>query len=375
MSIDIQKQLESKWKFKPELGMSEKVLYWPTVRDPQKYRQCRIDNWEASILMDNLEFNGNLMEFSLWHYAMEGCGDPKTLNHVYFFDPLFYPHLKKLEKQSSSERYIHGNRWISDVSIFSKKFIIFPINESNIHWNMISFVRPYLVFQNLFFQFDPKDEKTDLPCVLIMDSLCTHRNVQRYMPKVNILIDFLVEDWVMRSCTALQRATGEVTFREERAKWRKVPVLILPSPQQPNSIDCGVYTILNIKNIMKDLPSSTSKDISNQFYKHTSQNWYTHTEVQEERDNLYQTIHSLIDDVEGIIRGIDLTGELSDDEDSIGDLILTEFQLKIFYEKNVFDTILSFLHPIHPSPEELKIQKLLIQDRENVVATLKSFQY
>lgn len=83
--------------------------------------------------------NDTLIEFGFksWLRELEDS-NPELASQVYVFNSFFY---KKLNKRNIKEGYDSVRKWTSKIDIFSKKYIIVPINE-NLHWYLAIIYEP-----------------------------------------------------------------------------------------------------------------------------------------------------------------------------------------------------------------------------------------
>ncbi|KAJ3982841.1 hypothetical protein F5890DRAFT_1555522 [Lentinula detonsa] len=102
----------------------------------------KITNGDYSRLLPDEYLNDTLIEFGLklWLHEL-AMVDPELANQVHIFSSFFY---KKLNKKNLEEGYQSVRRWTSKFDIFSKKFVIVPINE-NMHWYLAIIYQPDLV--------------------------------------------------------------------------------------------------------------------------------------------------------------------------------------------------------------------------------------
>lgn len=83
--------------------------------------------------------NDTLIEFGLKLWLTElREKDPTLADQIHVFSSFFY---KKLNKKNPEEGYQSVRKWTSKVDLFSKKYIIVPINE-NVHWYLAIIYEP-----------------------------------------------------------------------------------------------------------------------------------------------------------------------------------------------------------------------------------------
>ncbi|KAI6042715.1 hypothetical protein EDC04DRAFT_2658082 [Pisolithus marmoratus] len=83
--------------------------------------------------------NDTLIEFGLKLWLNElREKDPLLADQIHVFSSFFY---KKLNTKNSEEGYQSVRKWTSKVDLFSKKYVIVPINE-NLHWYLAIIYEP-----------------------------------------------------------------------------------------------------------------------------------------------------------------------------------------------------------------------------------------
>ncbi|KAJ3717112.1 hypothetical protein C8R42DRAFT_588068, partial [Lentinula raphanica] len=87
----------------------------------------KLTNGDYNRLLPNEYLNDTLIEFGLklWLHELAAV-DPDLANQVHIFNSFFY---KQLNKKNFQDGYQSVRRWTSKFDIFSKKFVIVPINE------------------------------------------------------------------------------------------------------------------------------------------------------------------------------------------------------------------------------------------------------
>ncbi|KIJ57527.1 hypothetical protein HYDPIDRAFT_120561, partial [Hydnomerulius pinastri MD-312] len=144
--------------------------------------------------------------------------DPQLADSVHVMNPFFYQLLKQ-----QNGGYRNVQRWTAKVDIFSKKYIVVPINE-DYHWYLAIIYEPEHVLRNSNLQ-----KKTGLQnppkCthILTFDSLGYNRT-----ETIISLGEYLRKEAMdKKGCLAYHKAVG-----------RQVNV-----PLQDNYTDCGLYVI------------------------------------------------------------------------------------------------------------------------------------
>ncbi|KAF9013421.1 hypothetical protein BDQ17DRAFT_1271073 [Cyathus striatus] len=98
-----------------------------------------ITNADLGRLQPGEFLNDTLIEFGLkyWHRELE-ISNPELAKDIHVFSSFFY---KKLNKKKTEEGYDSVRKWTSKFDLFSKKYIIIPINE-NVHWYLAIIYEP-----------------------------------------------------------------------------------------------------------------------------------------------------------------------------------------------------------------------------------------
>lgn len=124
-------------------------------------------------------------------------------------------------------------KWLRHDDIFSKDFLIVPVNRSK-HWFLLIVCYHSLVSSE---KRDRRDSKT--PCILLMDSLGAVRNGGR------------------AKLTDPLRVLLECEFREKKGKkqefnWDNIPDRRIRVTVQDNYYDCGLYLLQYVEQFLKD---------------------------------------------------------------------------------------------------------------------------
>jgi len=149
-------------------------------------------------------------------------------DRFHFFNTFFY---EKLEKRQ--EAYNKIQKWTNKVDIFSKDFLIIPINE-NSHWSLVIVCYPGLVpATHSEKDKDPANKKMPKkngePCIIYLDSLSGKKK------SIHKIRDYLKREWQARK--ALQGEKVE-NFLDDKLPYYQPDV-----PNQANYYDCGLFLL------------------------------------------------------------------------------------------------------------------------------------
>lgn len=91
-------------------------------------------------LRDGEFLNDTIIEFGLKHRLLKlRDTNPSLYDSIYLFNTFFYRQLTKSKRHD--ENYAQVRKWTNKIDIFSKKFIVIPINE-NLHWYLALVLNP-----------------------------------------------------------------------------------------------------------------------------------------------------------------------------------------------------------------------------------------
>ncbi|KAF8935954.1 hypothetical protein BGZ58_004690 [Dissophora ornata] len=97
-------------------------------------------------LKNDEQLNDTLIEFGLKHvYANLQTTDPELADKTHMFNSFFYERL--LSKNGKGIQYDAVKSWTNKTDLFSKKYIIVPINE-NYHWYLAIITNPGLLLKS-----------------------------------------------------------------------------------------------------------------------------------------------------------------------------------------------------------------------------------
>ncbi|KAF9065511.1 hypothetical protein BDP27DRAFT_1424819 [Rhodocollybia butyracea] len=197
-------------------------------------------------------FNDNLINFllKLWNYELLR-DKPALANQIHVFNSWFY---QKLSDTHRRLKIPSAPRWDRNVDIFSKKFLIVPINELN-HWYLAIIYRP-----DLFIPCPQGDTNTTTTPSNTTPSNTTPLNTQLKpnlsssehnhtktpgLEQAETLI--LIMDSLGNSQARAVEILGkylQIQGEEKNTGNLKRPSSrVLQVPQQPNYMDCGVYLL------------------------------------------------------------------------------------------------------------------------------------
>lgn len=238
---------------------SEKVLA-ENVTDKGR---VAISEQDVSLLNPGEFLNDSIIEFYLKCLALRILQrDPR----FYFFNSFFYKTLSNSMEATSVDKIL---KWTKKVDIFSKEYIIVPINES-LHWILAIICFPGTA------------DKTQ---ILIFDSLGrpSHATV------CNNLRKFLELEW---NAKHFQSSQEKRLFTP-----KQIPSHAISAPQQDNYCDCGIFVLHYAEMFCRQLPK----------WNEINEVWFPLSDIKSKRDEIKALIYRI-----QIESQVEYAGELSD---------------------------------------------------------------
>ncbi|PAA91583.1 hypothetical protein BOX15_Mlig023450g2, partial [Macrostomum lignano] len=292
-----------------------------------------ITDTDLACLRSGNYLNDVIIDFYL-KYILHELLTPEQRARTHLFNSFFYKRLAHCAGIEAAEaaaaavavdasiaaerRHASVAKWTRKVDLFSKDFIIIPINE-NYHWFLVVICFPMLagcVDYNDMLNAEraaqteattgpngttaestaPSNSSQDqapqplpagavrsddgtlqLPCVLVFDSLSgtAHRG-----PNVKIIREYLQVEW------DIKKRAGLGPKRFDKGTMRGFSPHV---PQQPNFVDCGPYVLHYAEMFYKrPIPEFTKA-----YFQEHMRNWFNNAEIQNKRAEMQQLIVQL----------------------------------------------------------------------------------
>eukprot|EP00898_Chlorokybus_atmophyticus_P005516 jgi/Chlat1/5966/Chrsp4S06179 len=259
----------------PELQESNRMAA-PTVdipeRHPKKAKTMEspltamdLSNWQPALLKSDVVFPTNEPDaVTVTNADMERLAPSEFLNdtlidfyikylqtnlpdsqraRIHFFNSFFYKKLTQADKDGQSGGtvgYARVRNWTRRIDIFTKDYIIVPINES-LHWSVAVICHPGVASQ----ASSSCTQRPSLPFIVHLDSMKGgHNKVDQY------LCEYLAAAWEERA----QQSRTTNPFPQ-------IPVLRPKVPQQDNYSDCGLFLLYYVERFCKDIVASDAATV------------------------------------------------------------------------------------------------------------------
>lgn len=223
-----------------------KLVYTP--RNSKTTVELFVDNLKC--LAPNTYLNDEVVQFYTAYLLAECCRSPKRM---FVFDNLFHGLLRVMFEQKdmpgsqdskskpkawSITTWRQLENWYSNVNIFEKDFLIFPVCQES-HWFAIVVCYPNEVRDFNAQSKSPDSESSwnnkPVPGVIILDSLGANNPLASN--EVRYFLDF---EWRTR-CTVIK----DFFYHELKQFQPKLP-------KQTNDSDCGIFMLAYLKAFVQD---------------------------------------------------------------------------------------------------------------------------
>jgi len=260
------------------LGSSE-ILVYP--KKDRSHGAVTLTMSDVSRLQPGVYLNDNLLDFYLQYLYLEKW-DESLRKRVHLFNTFFF---KKWigNKQQKGEvnldfdlrRYRKVKKWTKTVDIFTKDFLVVPVNYK-LHWSLGIVCFPGAVLD---------DNKTAARrcCILGFDSLARFRRghfdeIKRYLNMA----------WSGR----IESSVPQLPFTDKSCA--SIPV---QTPSQSNGKDCGVFVLHNCESFFD------TRGFADYTKPSPGRNWYPSSDIPQKRIIIHELISKKC--------GLDLSKELS----------------------------------------------------------------
>ena len=227
---------------KPKIDPDQMLFVFP----PDDPSRVEIYGRDLLCLKPQEYLNDNIIDFYL-QYVMINSISPEIRAKTHIFTTFFFTKLTEKKKDNSSEKdqskrvYDRVKKWLRKVDVFSKDYLVIPVNRSH-HWFLIIVCNANNV-QDVDGSADvitiDKKSKEEMPCIVVMDSLGVVRTggTNKLTQPIRYCLE---EEWKNKKNSAK-------TFDHAL-----IPDRNIKPPLQDNSFDCGLFLIKYVECFLKD---------------------------------------------------------------------------------------------------------------------------
>ncbi|KAF8751384.1 hypothetical protein HU200_012055 [Digitaria exilis] len=205
------------------------------------------------------------------NFYLEYLKKSRPRRDLYMFNTYFY---SKLENALSTlgnrdSQFSKLRRWCRNVDIFTKSYLILPINET-MHWSLIIVCMP------------TKGADSG-PMMLHLDSLGLHNSQNIF----DIVASYLGEEWR----NLRKDSSYDIPF--SRTIWKRLSRNIkgekIEVPRQQNEYDCGIFMLYYIDKFIQQAPERLTKESLGMF----GRKWFNHEEASQLREGIRTRLFDL----------------------------------------------------------------------------------
>lgn len=175
-------------------------------------KSISLTNGDISLLNTYSMLNDSIIDFYCRYIEMSLKKRKKDQN-FHFFSSFFYKMLENSPKNALS--------WTKKVDIFSKQFLVFPVNEG-MHWKL------YITCFANNVVTDKWDSPEHYPRIVSLNSLKSNRYLRKNAKNIRAYLSKEYES----------RTKEKIEFTEKNMK-----VIEMKVAKQKNMVDCGVYML------------------------------------------------------------------------------------------------------------------------------------
>jgi len=258
---------------------SSEILVYP--KKDSSHGAVTLTMNDVSRLQPGVYLNDNLLDFYL-QYLYREKWDESLRQKVYLYNTFFFKKwigVKQLNGEVNLDfdlrRYCKVKNWTKSVDIFSKDFLVVPVNYE-LHWSLGIVCFPGAVL-------DDSKTANRRCCILGFDSLSTFRRAH-----FNEIKRYLNMAWSDRTKSSVRK----LPFTDKRCA-----CIPLQTPSQNNGKDCGVFLLHNCESFFDKggFPDYTKPS--------PGPNWYPSSDIPQKRIIIHELISKKC--------GLDLSKELS----------------------------------------------------------------
>lgn len=196
--------------------------------------------------------NDTIISFFM-QYHLDNHVDHDLKQRIHILNSFFFAKIKSVDEKS--ETFGNASRWLKNVRIFDKDFLIMPVCE-NEHWILIIVCHPANSPQPNANKIP--DHELQEPAIIVLNScLGLAPAVKKSLSR------FLKFQWH-------QERMEERSFSINQAKKSGIRLIFPDLPQQRNNYDCGVYILCYFYCFLKDPRSAYIK----MFRRRSLRDWF-----------------------------------------------------------------------------------------------------
>lgn len=212
---------------------------------------------------------------------------PAIAEKVHIFSSFFYRRLTHREDaKAHAAEHDRVKRWTAKVDIFSKDYLVVPINES-VHWYLA-----IICFSNRC-QVQPKPSSSSASVSVEDTSFDINTGDNAHSHCVILILDSLGKKhpWVFKNLKKYILAESHARHPTKPTDETLVEKVYCKVPIQPNSFDCGVFLLHNVERFFHDPQINFMNLTSGDSFE--TLKWFPFDEITKKRTEMDKLIEDL----------------------------------------------------------------------------------
>jgi len=250
----------------------------PSIKDdavvPLRLDNIELTDRDVELLADEHNLNDTVLDFFL-RLVVDVVAPDELQQHLHVVNTFFFTKLMSGGVSSGEEGWENVARWTRSLpgGLLEKSFVVFPINELNVHWWVAIVCHPGRAFMSD--AAESRLTKADMPRIVCMDSALEAPPKTR---PASFLRGYLWREWIERNPHLA--SIGRDCFGEEE-KADALKAVVADVPKQTNGYDCGIFIIEYLLHVLQS--RSALKSLGLAPHKH----WFGQVAVSHRRKRMY----------------------------------------------------------------------------------------
>jgi len=230
---------------------------------------------DVQLLADEHCLNDSVLDFFL-RLVVDLVAPDWLQGDLHVMNTFFFTKLMSGGVSSGEEGWDNVARWTRSLprGLLEKSFVVFPINEMNVHWWVAIVCHPGRAYGA---EVDGNSQltKADIPRIVCMDS------AEEPPPKkrpASFLRGYLWREWLQRNPELASMGIESVSEEEKAEALRTV---VADVPKQTNGYDCGIFIIEYLLHVLQS--RSALKSLGLAPHKH----WFGQVAVSHRRKRMH----------------------------------------------------------------------------------------
>jgi len=231
---------------------------------------------DVQLLADEHCLNDSVLDFFL-RLVVDLVAPEWLQGDLHVVNTFFFTKLTSGGVSSGEEGWDNVARWTRSLpgGLLEKSFVVFPINELNVHWWVAIVCHPGRAFMSDAAGGSSQITKADIPRIVCMDSALEPPPKAR---PASFLRGYLWREWIERNPHPASMGIDSVG---EVEKAEALKAVVADVPKQNNGYDCGIFIIEYLLHVLQS--RSALKSLGLAPHKH----WFGQVAVSHRRKRMH----------------------------------------------------------------------------------------